>query len=143
MAKREEILVDAVENLLRIRNECSCVVFGECGHADLTVKQVACLKLIDREGDITFSRLAEITRTSPPTVTEMVNRLVRLGYLEKCPCPEDGRAVYVTATPKALAFRDDFDAISGELRNVILAGFSDEEATNLASLLERAAENFN
>ncbi|KAF5064001.1 MarR family protein [anaerobic digester metagenome] len=100
MAKREEILVDAVENLLRIRNECSCVVFGECGHADLTVKQVACLKLIDREGDITFSRLAEITRTSPPTVTEMVNRCARMECVYRERSPDDRRVQYIRLTEK-------------------------------------------
>ena len=116
----------------------------EKGYGELSPSHGAVLSIVYKnDGRAQVKTICEALRKGKPTATEMVNRLVRLGYLEKCPCPEDGRAVYVTATPKALAFRDDFDAISGELRNVILAGFSDEEATNLASLLERAAENFN
>ena len=59
MVAREEDLFEVVENLLRIRNECSCSIFSECGLSDMTVRQIAYLKTIDEEGEVTFSRLAE------------------------------------------------------------------------------------
>ena len=76
MKDREEHLARAVGHLIGIRNECSCTIVSECGLPDVTVKQAAYLRMIDEHGDITFSRLAEITRTLKPTVTEMINRCV-------------------------------------------------------------------
>ena len=79
-----------VENLLRMRNECSCTIFSECGLSDMTVKQIAYLKTIDEQGEVTFSRLAEITRNSKPTITEMINRFVRMECVYREPCPGMG-----------------------------------------------------
>jgi DNA-binding MarR family transcriptional regulator len=78
MREREEELFEVLENLLMLRNQCSCTIFSECGLSDITVKQIAYLKTIDEQGDVTFSRLAEITRNSKPTITEMVNKFVRM-----------------------------------------------------------------
>ncbi len=100
MREREEELFEALENLLRLRNECSCTIVSECGLSDMTVKQVAYLKMIDEQGEVTFSRLAEVTRTSKPTVTEMVNKFVRMECVYREPSPDDGRIIYIRLTEK-------------------------------------------
>ena len=78
MREHEEHLREVIENLLRMRNECSCSIFSECGLSDMTVKQIAYLKTIDDQEKVTFGRLAEITRNSKPTITEMINKFVRM-----------------------------------------------------------------
>jgi DNA-binding MarR family transcriptional regulator len=98
--ERDEHLLAVFEHLLRMKNECSCTIFSECGLADMTVKQIAYLKVINEQGDVTFSRLAEITRNSKPTITEMVNRFVRMECVYREPCPEDGRILYIRLTDK-------------------------------------------
>jgi DNA-binding MarR family transcriptional regulator len=100
MMEREEHLFEVLDNLLRIRNECSCTIFSECGLADMTVKQIAYLKVIDEQGEVTFSRLAEITRNSKPTITEMINRFVRMECVYREHCPDDGRILYIRLTEK-------------------------------------------
>jgi DNA-binding MarR family transcriptional regulator len=100
MAARVEHLVEVFDRLIAIKNVCSDEIFSECGLADMTVKQIAYLKVIDEHGDVTFSRLAEITRTSKPTVTEMVNRFVRMECAYRQKSPEDGRVVYIRLTEK-------------------------------------------
>ncbi|WP_333582855.1 MarR family winged helix-turn-helix transcriptional regulator, partial [Methanoculleus bourgensis] len=62
--------------------------------------QIAYLKAIDEHHDVTFSRLAEITRTSKPTVTEMVNRFVRMECAYRQKCPDDGRVTYIRLTER-------------------------------------------
>ena len=66
----------------------------------MTVKQIAYLKTIDEQGDVTFSRLAEITRNSKPTITEMINKFVRMECVYREPCPDDGRIMYIRLTEK-------------------------------------------
>lgn len=100
MMERKEHLFEVLENLLRIRNECSCTIFSECGLSNLTVKQIAYLKIINHQGDVTFSKLAEITQNSKPTITEMINKFVRLECVYREPCPEDGRILYIRLTEK-------------------------------------------
>jgi DNA-binding MarR family transcriptional regulator len=100
MMGREEHLFAVFENILRIRNECSCNIFSECGLADITVKQVTYLKTIDEQGEITFTRLAEITRNSKPTITEMINKFERKECVYRERCPDDGRILYIRLTEK-------------------------------------------
>ncbi|MDD1702428.1 MAG: MarR family winged helix-turn-helix transcriptional regulator [Methanoregula sp.] len=100
MTAREEHLVEVFTHLFTLKNQCSCGIFSECGLSDMTVKQIKYLQVIDKNGDVTFSRLAEITRTSKPTVTEMVNRFSRMDCVYRRPCPDDGRIQYICLTKK-------------------------------------------
>ena len=100
MMEREEHLFVVFENLIRIKNECSCTIFSECGLSDMTVRQIAYLKAIAEQDRVTFSRLAEITQNSKPTITEMINRFVRMECVYREPCPDDGRILYIRLTDK-------------------------------------------
>jgi DNA-binding MarR family transcriptional regulator len=100
MNEHNEHLLEALERLLMMKNECSCSIFSECGLSDMTVRQIAYLKAISGQGDVTFSRLAEITNNSKPTITEMVNRFVRMDCVYREPCRDDGRILYIRLTDK-------------------------------------------
>jgi DNA-binding MarR family transcriptional regulator len=100
MVDREEHLFEVIENILRLKNECSCTIFSECGLSDLTVRQIAYLKAIAEQDEVTFSRLAEITHNSKPTITEMINKFVRMECVYRQPCPDDGRILYIRLTDK-------------------------------------------
>jgi DNA-binding MarR family transcriptional regulator len=100
MMERDEHLREVLDHLLMMKNECSCSIFSECGLSDMTVKQIAYLKVIDEQGDVTFSRFAEITKNSKPTITEMVNRFVRMECVYREPCRNDGRILYIRLTDK-------------------------------------------
>jgi DNA-binding MarR family transcriptional regulator len=100
MMERDEHLREVLEHLLMMKNQCSCSIFSECGLSDMTVKQIAYLKVIDEQGDVTFSRLAEITKNSKPTITEMVNKFVRMECVYREPCRNDGRILYIRLTDK-------------------------------------------
>jgi DNA-binding MarR family transcriptional regulator len=100
MTDRKEHLYVVFENLLKIKNGCSCEVFSECGLSDITVKQVGYLKTIDEHGEVTFSGLAKITRNSKPTITEIINKFVRMECVYRDRCPDDGRIYYIRLTEK-------------------------------------------
>lgn len=130
MMNNEEHLYRVFENILRMRNECSCNIFSECGLSDMTVRQIAYLKAIDEQGPVTFSRLAEITRNSKPTITEMVNKFVRMECVYREPSPDDGRILYICLTDKGQKIaKAEHDA----LRRVIerMVSIMDEHEMNL------------
>ena len=100
MMEREEHLFEVFENLIRIKDECSGNIFSECGLSDMTVRQIAYLKTIDEHGEVTFSRLAEITKNSKPTITEMVNRFVKMECVYRQKSSDDGRILFIRLTEK-------------------------------------------
>lgn len=100
MPDQKEHLFLVFDNLIKIKSECSCGIFSECSLSDITVKQIYYLKTIDQNRVVTFSRLAEITRNSKPTITEMINKLVRMDCVYREQCPHDGRINYIRLTGK-------------------------------------------
>lgn len=137
MMKREEHLLRVFENLHQMRNECSCSIFSECGLSDMTVKQIAYLKVIDEQGDVTFSRLAEITRNSKPTITEMVNRFVRMECVYREPCPDDGRSLYIRLTEKGQKIaRVEQTALHRVIERMVLS-LDKEEQELLIEILQK------
>ena len=100
MEDSKEHLFEVFEHLFTIRNECSCQIFSECGLADMTMKQIQYLKAIDAHGEVTFSRLAEITSNSKPTISEMINKFVQMECVYRERSSNDGRIVFIRLTDK-------------------------------------------
>jgi DNA-binding MarR family transcriptional regulator len=137
MRDREEHLFEVLDHLLRVRNECSCKIFSECGLSDMTVKQIAYLKIIDEQGDVTFSRLAEITRNSKPTITEMVNKFVRMECVYRERCPDDGRVLYIRLTEKGQRIaKAEFNALNLVIERM-METLDEREQELLVRLLEK------
>jgi len=120
MAENDEQLFLIFDNLFRLRNECSCGIFSECGLSEMTVKQIHYLRTIDENGEVTFSRLADITRISKPTITEMVNKFVRMDCVYRQPCSDDGRIQYIRLTEKGqMIARAEQQALRQVIRRMI------------------------
>lgn len=98
MHEQKEHLFLIFDSLIRIKSECSCGIFSECSLSDITLKQIHYLKTIDQNGEVTFSRLAEITQNSKPTITGMIDKLVRMDCVYREQCPDDGRIYYIRLT---------------------------------------------
>ncbi|MHB8101526.1 MAG: MarR family winged helix-turn-helix transcriptional regulator [Methanosarcina sp.] len=99
IAKKEHLFI-VFENLISIKSGCSCEIFSECGLSDITVKQIGYLRAIDEHGEVTFSRLAKITKNSKPTITEMINKFVKMECVYREKCSDDGRVIYIRLTEK-------------------------------------------
>ena len=135
--ENDELVFEVLENLLRMRNECSCTIFSECGLSDMTVKQIAYLKAIDEQGEVTFSRLAEITRNSKPTITEMVNRFVRMECVYRDPCPADGRILYIRLTAKGQKIATAEQAALRRVMERMMESLDEDEMDLLIGILQK------
>jgi DNA-binding MarR family transcriptional regulator len=137
MMERGEDLCEAFENLIRLKSECSCNIFSECGLSDMTVKQIAYLKIIDQHGEITFSRLAEITRNSKPTITELINRFVRMECVFRERCPDDGRILYIRLTEKGQKIAKADQAAMQRVIERMVNSLDEHELELLAEILQK------
>jgi DNA-binding MarR family transcriptional regulator len=135
MTETEDGLLAVVENLIRINRECASAVVSACGLPDVTVRQAAYLRLIDEQGEVTFSRLAEATGTSRPTVTEMIDRCARMACVYRERSPDDGRIHYIRLTEKGRTIaRAERVALLRTLER-LMASLDDRELKTLIELL--------
>ncbi len=130
MREDEERLFRLFEYLLQLKSECSSRIFSECGVPDITVRQIAYLKTIDKWGDITFSQLADITQNSKPTITEMIKKFERMECVYREPCPEDGRVLYIRLTRKGKRIaRAEHDALRHAMAELMNSLDESEQST--------------
>lgn len=68
---------------------------------DLTPARASVLSVLVFGGPRSAGELAETEQVAAPTMTKLINGLVRDGYVRKRRHPQDGRAVMITATARA------------------------------------------
>ena len=84
-----------------------------------------------------MSELAQHAHRTKSTVTTLVTKLERHGYVERIPDPNDSRGVKVRLTEKGRALRPAVEAISDGLQNIITERLTEEEALQLEHLLAK------
>jgi DNA-binding MarR family transcriptional regulator len=87
------ILVEGYHNILRVEED----VLRKNNRIDLSIREMHLIECVgtDRETGKTVSEIAEYLKVARPSVTVMVNKLERKGYLEKQGSRTDGRVVCV------------------------------------------------
>jgi DNA-binding MarR family transcriptional regulator len=86
---------------------------------------------------VTFSRLAEITRTSKPTVTEMINKCVRMACAYREQCPDDGRIQYIRLTEKGRTIATAEQAALHRVVERMIESLDEDERALLIELLRK------
>ena len=99
-----------------------------------------CLELLDRHGPMTAGALAAAAGLSAAAVTKVVDRLTRMGYVERARPPQDRRQVIITTTAaeQRLA-REVFGPLVRDGMR-LLAELPDHDLQTMLGVLRRAAE---
>ncbi len=92
------------------------------------------------EAGVTLTGLARRIRRTKSTTSVMVERLVKLGFVERVADPKDARSASVRLTRRGGALRPVFSDISERLNARLCAGLSETEAETLERLLRKAVE---
>lgn len=98
--------------------------------------------MYDNDGKMTMNGIAKFVGKRKSTITDMVKKLEKLGYISREKSKEDARVIEVTLTEKGWAFRDTFKEVSKELLDKTYAGFTEEEKEVLMGLLFKIRKNF-
>jgi MarR family transcriptional regulator, transcriptional regulator for hemolysin len=85
--------------------------------------------------------LARFVRIEQPSMAQMLVRMERDGLIRRTPDPADGRSSRISLTDTAHARLPDACTALFQGNRDALAGFSDEEATQLNALLSRLIAN--
>jgi DNA-binding MarR family transcriptional regulator len=101
------------------------------------VKQIGYLRAIDGHEEVTFSKLAKITKNSKPTITEMINKFVKFECVYREKCPDDGRVIYIRLTEKGqMIARSEENSLMKVIEKMVDL-FDEREIGTLIEILEK------
>jgi DNA-binding MarR family transcriptional regulator len=107
----------------------------------LTRSQWSVLAHLLREDGVQQQRLAELMELTPITMTGLLDRLERDGWVERRPDPDDRRAKRIFLTEQVVPVTKKIRALGKEVRKFAVSGLSDAEQEILISLLLRVRAN--
>ncbi|WP_339109718.1 MarR family transcriptional regulator [Thioclava sp. GXIMD4216] len=74
-------------------------------------------------------------------MTRMLDRLIKLGLVQKAPDPKDGRMIILSLTEKGAALYPALKPVAIDVINQHLQGFGSEEVQQFGAMLRRLIEN--
>jgi DNA-binding MarR family transcriptional regulator len=104
---------------------------------DFTLAQLRVMRLVSRHENCRMNELARMAGISMPTLTGIVDRLVRAGILARERDPNDRRAVRVHFTPKGKDMRDRHRRFRVERIGEMLKRLNSGERGELARSMEK------
>lgn len=140
-AGRRNQLNQAIREALRDLNiELSLLNQRISGHLELKGTDLQCLDLIDRHGPLSPSSLARLAGLHPATMTGVIDRLERGGWITRERDPADRRGVVLQPVPDRRA--DVLRLTSGMNAEVakICADYSSDDLKLIATFLRRTAD---
>ena len=130
-------------HMLRVLHWCTDqTMTGALAQMDLTAAQGHIMGYLAHSPNPPCSRdIEEAFQLSHPTVSGLLSRLEKKGFIEFRPDEKDRRCKRIHMLPKGQACIELMHRTIRENEERIVQGFSDEEKAQFASLLERAISN--
>jgi MarR family transcriptional regulator for hemolysin len=107
----------------------------------ITYRQCQVLASLALHGPISQADLARDLGIEPPTLTSMLSRMERDGWVERRACASDARKKLVHPLQHAHDVWNQIVQTALPLRARAVAGFDENELNTLRNLLERIREN--
>ena len=134
---KRELVLHAVSKLTGLTKECNLELSQRLGMAELQLNQLHYLQIINRTVGLTFSQFAEILKVSKPSVTEIVNKLIKVDCVRKVRCQKDGRMYYIELTEKGKNISQVQSLAEQKLVDIILRNLDDGEIETFVLLVRK------
>ena len=130
-------------HLARMLHWCTGQVMNQAlQRMDLTSSQGHIMGYLAHRQDPPCSRdIEEAFQLSHPTVSGLLSRLEKKGFIEFCPDEQDRRCKRIYILPKGRECIDTMRRTIDEHEQRMVQGFTDEEKAQFAQLLQRAITN--
>ena len=135
-AKRSGGALRRLVDLVSHRSGSVIEIMNDVG---VTLPQVLLISRVDLAGAASLAELAEQSPASAPALSQMVERLVQQGLLDRQEDPGDRRRKVIRATARAGALMRKLEAARSADYELGLAPLSETARAELARALERAA----
>lgn len=118
--------------------EMEALASQQDGFAELSMRQVSYLETIARLEHPSFGELAEALGITRPSVTALVAKLMRSGYVQKVQDGEDRRSFHIVLTQKGQQFALIHHKLHQHFAQILLTRLNESEVEQLATLLTKA-----
>lgn len=98
------------------------------------------MSLLERAGPLTAGEIAERTGLATPSVTALVDRLEKRGFVRRVRDPRDRRRVIVEPVAEGVARFSPFFESSGRSLAALYAGYTAEELAVILDFLTRSTQ---
>lgn len=134
---KRELIYEVVRKFNSLGHECNLEISDRLGMSDLQLNQLHYLKIIDRTVDMTFGKFAEILKVTKPSVTEIVNKLIKLDVVVKTQCTRDKRIFYIKLTEKGRNIARLPFLAEQRVVDIIYNALDDEEIDTFIKLIKK------
>lgn len=97
-----------------------CAASERLLRAGVSMAQLHILFTLERNGEMTMSRLADVLDVSLSSATGLIDRIEDRGFVERIRIPEDRRIVVIRVTPTGRQMLQEVDALSDDLLRAVL-----------------------
>ena len=115
---------------------------SDCDDTDLTPHQGVLLRALEARGPTNLTELRQSFPGAQSTLSEMVGRLARLGFVHKKPLPTDRRTVMVAITARGRAMVTQQRKVMRERHRNVLEKLSADDQDRIVQAFETIAELF-
>jgi len=129
---------NAIALIARIRDHVNKRIVQELEQHDVTgivPSHGDILMFLYHEDSLSIKTLAERVHRTQPTVTVLVNKLEKLGYVERSKSAEDSRVTFIRLTEQGWQLKPIFEQVSETIQEMVYGDMTDEQAELLESLL--------
>jgi len=113
---------------------------GSCETGDLHIGQIHALLFIQEREGITMKELAGLLRVTSPSATSFVDRLVKLGYVQRLQDPNNRRLVRLKISSAGIMMVKKKMALHRDVFEKILSVLSKEDQNTLSGILRKVLD---
>ena len=108
---------------------------------EISPAQARIMYVLWRKESIPIGELGGITSLKKSTMTSMLDRLEKGGFLTRTDSKEDRRKILIQRTDKDGAWEKEYVNISREMEHIVFKGFFEGEKDQFETYLRRILEN--
>lgn len=136
---------DAISLISKIREKANRLIVAEmssCGISGIVTSHGDIINALFNVPKLTMAEIAEKIGKDKSTVTALVDKLVRLGYVTKERDVEDTRVVYVILSSKGRELKPVFKEISKKVMDIFYLDITENEREEILRILTKIYKNF-
>ncbi len=116
-------------------------ILKKAGISEINPAQGRILFALWKKDEIPITELARKTLLSKSTLTSMLDRLEKAGFIIRVPSKKDRRTILIKRTEKDKRLESIYVQVSDEMTNLFYNGFTSEEIDAFEEYLKRILAN--
>jgi DNA-binding MarR family transcriptional regulator len=116
-------------------------ILKEAGIDEINPAQGRILFVLWKKDEIPITELARKAQLSKSTLTSMLDRLEKTGYIIRVPLKKDRRIILIKRTEKDKRLENKYIQVSNEMTKLFYDGFTSKEIEDFENHLKRILAN--